>query len=675
MRRFVALTCGVLSACGHPAAPGKARGPERGWEGFYQPGRVTDDWLRGRGIPLSAAAVQRAARRVAKLVIADGPKEAPPDALARMQRRYCGEPAVRAWNEKRCSALERRRCRGRRCTYDHFGNCSGLLLGGGLFLTAAHCVAGLHRDPALADASEILVPGEDPSLPAGRLPLGPMVLGKHELAHDWAVQVEQDPVDAAMVLVEDGGLAPYPRGPTPPIGAPVFLVGYPRAERRPAAARARHGYGLVFGTPAASFGRLTQAPHEGRPLCSVDGKQEHWALTRPCPSNKLAGGYRGVITHGAFVTSLDVVNGFSGAPVLDGRGRLVGVNVTVVGGIDPQDRYGSGAVGVALGRVLARLRPETFREGDQRPELDTAAVDAWLSCRHGGGPAAACRARSSRTVGGRIAELSRGSFVSDDDGQPDPAVDRVATLVRSMRGWRLSRLARGVAALLPRPAPGRFRIYVVANGHPMGDAYVRKVSFRGETPTLTRTGEPVVVLNALAIAAGYRGAPADQARSALGVVRHELFHALYATSGVRHSASTVAARLLELTLNEGVAHFVDRRRRLQREGFPADRARAALAALAAALARAEELKPGSPEARELLGRAGEGRYWEKHGAIGGMLLAYGVYRAFGVPGIRQALRCGPGRLIALYRRARLLEPDLPALPSRIRRYTAECPDR
>jgi hypothetical protein len=673
MRRTAALLYFTLAACSHPPAPGNARRAEvSGWEGFYSPGQISDDWLRRRDIPLSASVIHRAARRVAKLVSAAGSREAPADALARMQDRYCKTPAVRAWNQKRCSALERRRCRGKHCTYDHYGNCSGLLLGGGMFLTAAHCVAELHRDPALADASEILIPGKDSSRPGARLPLGPMVLGKHEFAHDWTAQVEDDPVDAAVVLVEDGGLAPYPKGRMPGRGEPVFLVGFPRAERRPAEARERHGYRLVFGTPTASFGRLTRDAVKGRPLCSVDGKQEHWALANPCPAKKLADGYQGVITHGAFVTTIDVVNGYSGAPVLDGSGRLVGVNVTVVGGINPQDRYGSGAVGVALDRALSRLRPETYREGDQQLLLDTAAVDAWLSCRGEAAPSSACSERSGRTTGGRIAELSRGSFVSAGDRQHDPPLDRVAGLVLAMKTWRLSRTVRGVAALLPRPTPGRYRIFVVANGHPIGDAYVRRVVFRGEIPTLARAGEPVIVLNALAIAAGYRGTPADQARSALGVVQHELFHALYARSGLVRPAKTVAARLLQLVLNEGVAHFADRRRRLQIEGFPADRANTALTSLAAALVRAEKLKVGSIEARQLLGRAGEGRYWGKHGAISGMLLAHGVHRALGAPAIREALRCGPGRLVALYQRARRLEKELPALPQEISRFASGC---
>lgn len=356
MRGALPIVLVLLLGCSR--APQVRTEAERagGWEGFYPPARITGAWLGRRGIPLDADVVQRVVPRAVKLVLANGSKQAPEAELVKMHGRYCDAPAVRAWNRKRCAALETRRCTDGQCAYEHFGNCSGLLVGGGRLLTAAHCLAELTEKGTLAQASEVLVPGEGGS-PARTLRLGKVTLGKRDFSHEWVAVNEPGAVDAALATVEDGGLEPWPTAPLPERGGVVFMVGYPRIERRSAAARLARGYELVFGTPALTFGRVVEPNRSGHPFCSVDGDQEHWALAEDCPVARGAAGQRGPITHGAFLTSADTTNGLSGAPVLDAKGRLVGVNVTVAGGIDPQERYGSRAVGVsaaAVARVLPR---------------------------------------------------------------------------------------------------------------------------------------------------------------------------------------------------------------------------------------------------------------------------------------------------------------------------------
>jgi len=424
--------------------------------------------------------------RVAKLMIADGPRQAPELELARMHARYCADPSVRTWNHKRCAALKARRCQGGRCSYDHFGNCSGLLLGRGRFLTAAHCMVGLFADPRLADASEVLLPGKD-GKPGRALRLGAAILGKHDFSHDWVALVEPGAVDSAVVTVKDGGLDPWPTGPLPARGEVVYMVGYPRAERRSAEARRAHGYDLVFGTPAVTFGRMVDPNRAGRPLCCTDGRQEHWRLTEPCPTGKAGEGYRGPITRGALETSVDTTNGLSGAPVLDGKGRLIGINVTVTGGIDPQERHGGRVVGVSVAAASARLGLR--RSTRATLVLDTTAAEAWVGCRNKGADPATCLAASRGTAGGQVAEIARSTFVSKEGQPPEPAVEQVKALVRRMRRWSLAEVAAEVDAYLPEPTGGRVRIYVVANGHPVGDAYVRSVRFE-QGPTLDARGSP-----------------------------------------------------------------------------------------------------------------------------------------------------------------------------------------
>jgi hypothetical protein len=121
-----------------------------------------------------------------------------------------------------------------------------------------------------------------------------------------------------------------------------------------------------------------------------------------------------------------------------------------------------------------------------------------------------------------------------------------------------------------------------------------------------------------------------------------------------------------LVLNEGIAHFIAREDQLQREGFPRARADASLAALARAWERLTAAPDGSPEARAILRTASEGSYWDKYGSITGMLFAYGVARGFGSDGLQQAVRCGPGRLVALYDDAAARWSELPRRPDPLR---------
>ena len=354
-------------ACAGPAArprPVVKRPPPpppvpRQWEGFFAIPTVSRTWLRNRGIPLQTSVLRSVLPRTAKLIIAGGKRQAPRPALDAMRNQYCKAPAVRAWNEDRCRALKARRCKGGSCSYQHYGNCSGFLLGGGVLLTAAHCVAKLATDPTLARSSAVLLPGPH-GKPGKRLPLGEISLGKEDFAFHWVVLPQgRDPVDAAAVVIEDGGMPRWPVARPPQRGGVVFIVGYPRVEGRSAADRRRHRYSLVAGTLAASFGRIADRNPGDHPLCSVDGKQEHWALATPCPTAEVqlpdGTGWRGVILRSPFLSTHDSINGYSGAPLFDVLGRLVGINSTIIGPHNPQQRYGDLAVATPVIRVLKRL--------------------------------------------------------------------------------------------------------------------------------------------------------------------------------------------------------------------------------------------------------------------------------------------------------------------------------
>lgn len=350
---WVALAGGCrLGSAGSPDAE-LAAGQ---WEGFFDPAAVDDRWLESRGIALEVEVIRAPLARVAKLVIASGPREISEAELEAMLGRDCSDPGDRRWNEARCRALGEAECAAGRCSYEHVGNCSGLLAGGGHFVTAAHCVADLLEHPELAERSAVLVAGPD-GQPARRLALGSITAGKRDFSHDWVALREREPLDVASIEVEDGGLPPYPTAPLPAVGEPVFVAGYPRVEGRDAQAMAAVGYRAIHGTPSVSFGRLADANAEQRPLCNVDGNQEHWALAAECPAGPVGDTWRGVILAAPFLATFDAINGYSGGPVFDERGRWVGINATLIATTDPQTRYDARtrAVATPVGLALERL--------------------------------------------------------------------------------------------------------------------------------------------------------------------------------------------------------------------------------------------------------------------------------------------------------------------------------
>jgi hypothetical protein len=371
----------VTGATPEPDGGYPIRSAVDGWEGFFPPSAVDDLWLESNGLPFDGTIVAGVLDRVGKLVMDDGEQQAPAADLALMEQRYCTDPAIRAWNEDRCKALEARECEADRCTYRHYGNCSGLVYDGTTFLTAAHCVDGILEDQNRRLTSTILLPTETGS-PPRRVPVGAIRVGKTDFDHHWVALDDEDPVDVASITSHiDPDLVIYPIAPLPDLGAPLFIAGYPRVEGRDPAAATAAGYALNFGTPTLSFGRLADPNPDDLPLCNVDGNQEHWALATPCPSGEVTLDdfltYTGVITHSPILTTYDSCNGYSGAPVFDAHGRLVAINVTLVSDTNPQDRFVPHArmVAIPIARALDILtstpeaNPRPKRRGKRHPGM------------------------------------------------------------------------------------------------------------------------------------------------------------------------------------------------------------------------------------------------------------------------------------------------------------------
>ena len=359
-RLLVALSvsCAHTLSCAHADAPSTANtaapvasapAETRGLEGFFTFEQVRDPgWRSARGLAIEGAVLDGVRARSVKLVLASGEQEMSEAALLRLEALTCHDPAVRAWNEDRCAGFVERRCAEGACRYPHFGNCSGFAIGEGRILTAAHCVAPIAAlgsdDPRRLDSSVLVADaGGDPPR---RVAIEHVRLGKRDFDHDWVAVDDKRPLDVALLTVSDPALralAPWPVAPVPAAGAAVFIHGFPRVEGRNEQDRASAGYELAAATPRFSFGRVADINAEGWPLCSPDGRQESWRLSRNCYVGPITvEGQRtwiGPITLAPFLGTWDTCNGYSGGPILDAQGRLVGVNATLLSAHSPQERW------------------------------------------------------------------------------------------------------------------------------------------------------------------------------------------------------------------------------------------------------------------------------------------------------------------------------------------------
>ncbi|WP_417067174.1 DUF5700 domain-containing putative Zn-dependent protease [Niveibacterium terrae] len=300
--------------------------------------------------------------------------------------------------------------------------------------------------------------------------------------------------------------------------------------------------------------------------------------------------------------------------------------------------------------------------------IDASALQAWLAASelHPDDPSV-WNAASAATTGGRMAQAAIPSFGAvPKEKVAKPSRERVAALAVEISKWDVGALVRDVAGLFP-PMPDRTaKVYVVANGIPVwADMYQRNFVFRNGDPLLSdEEGEPVILVNALLISTLYKGDAKTVAKDCYQVLRHELFHVFYAwyqaseprRTALKHPRSQ-EEEMLDLTLNEGIAHFLASRDSLMREGFPVERAKKALRDLENALTAIDN---GSATER-LISQANLGPYWDKYAAISGMLFAYGIEKAQGEAGLKAVIAQGPASLLLNYARASGFNTELPRL--------------
>lgn len=326
------------------ASQGPAMPAEGGLEGFFPVEAVDAAFVQQRGLDIDPAVFEALLPRVGKLVTFKGEATGDEASFSAEEQAVCGLPRSAAFNGSKCAAYDSRRCGEQGCATMDFGNCSGLFVANGVFVTAAHCTDGLLRAPELLARSRIVRFERGPSGWRGReYELGPITTLK-AFAEGW-LTTDEGQVDVAIIRFEDDA-APLPTiapAPVPPAGAPLWTLGYPRSSARDEAAMAQAGYGDVNGELSASFGRVLDPNPADAPLCSTTGLQDEWALVAPCERGQGTGDDgepipTGPLTYSPFLGSIDSMNGYSGAPLFDAQGRWVGVNSTVYGA-DPREGF------------------------------------------------------------------------------------------------------------------------------------------------------------------------------------------------------------------------------------------------------------------------------------------------------------------------------------------------
>ncbi len=241
-------------------------------------------------------------------------------------------------------------------------------------------------------------------------------------------------------------------------------------------------------------------------------------------------------------------------------------------------------------------------------------------------------------------------------------VEELAELVAALHRRNFGqRVASTVEQLFPAGAQvrGTLPMYFVAFGHENIDAFVRRVVWDGDRPTVAgeREGEPTIVVN-LAKAVHYGRTADERFLGLLSTVSHEVFHAAleaYKDASPAWREYYALHRsyfdaLTDLAQNEGIAYYLSLIQ-TSRGRLPADWDRRVAAAFQSFNRAAEELlNPGvSPRrAQDLLLSANTSGSWESFGAMAGMIMARQIDQGLGRTALVETIANGPVDFFAKY---------------------------
>lgn len=260
--------------------------------------------------------------------------------------------------------------------------------------------------------------------------------------------------------------------------------------------------------------------------------------------------------------------------------------------------------------------------------------------------------------------------------------DEVRELLEELQRRNFARRVTGtVEQLFPqgRTVTAVVPVYFTAFGHGSIDAFANRVRWVGEDPVFVgddEEGEQVIVMN-LASAVRYGRTLDERFIGTLSTVAHEVFHAAFAELQSSSPAwqellarrRTYADALLQLTQNEGIAHYLSFEQRGGRTPVDWDRrVRDAFQRFNDAVARLA--MPGVPpaEAGEILRSSNTSAFWESFGAVAGLVIAREIDRQRGRAALAETLELGPDRFFDLYRELSERDGSLPALSPAVLRF-------
>lgn len=219
-------------------------------------------------------------------------------------------------------------------------------------------------------------------------------------------------------------------------------------------------------------------------------------------------------------------------------------------------------------------------------------------------------------------------------------------------------------------------VYVVAFGHQNIEAFVRRVVWKGDVPVFVGEGEGelTIVVN-IAKAVNYGRTVEERFIGVLSLVAHEVFHAAFGVyqdnspvwREYRETHRTYLDQLLELTQNEGIAHYLSFE---QRTGgaVPRDWDANMRTSFNDFNANAEALlspRLSPSRAGEIIRASNTSEYWESYGAITGLFIAREIDRVLGRPALAETITLGPADFFAKYHRLCRSNNNLPKLSPRI----------
>jgi len=288
------------------------------------------------------------------------------------------------------------------------------------------------------------------------------------------------------------------------------------------------------------------------------------------------------------------------------------------------------------------------------------------------------RSLTSEYLQARLDDIKFGQVDEDDVFGLKDARSNVTSIKELLTTIRRRNFAQRVVSTVEQLFPPEARVsatiqlYFVGFGHRNIDAYVRRVVWHGDLPEFVGEGEGelTIVVN-LAKAIGYGRTVDERFLGVLSVVAHEVFHAAF---GAYKDASPIwqqyylthtsyLDQLLDLTQNEGIAHFLTFE---QRTGgsLPKDWDEKIAAAFAEFNRTADELTSPhvSPQRAQLLiSTSNTSEYWKSYGAITGMFIARTLDHQMGRTALAETIANGADAFFARYHTLCLRDNALPRL--------------